>query len=47
MQYTLTIEIKYKIMNCKWQSDMQKHPPESEICKNNKHSGSEQLNELF
>ena len=32
MQYATTLEMKSKIVNCKWQSDMQKHSPESEIC---------------
>ena len=32
MQYDTTLEIKYKIANYKWQSDIQKHSPESEMC---------------
>ena len=31
MQYAITLEVKYKLVNCKWQSDMQKHPDESEM----------------
>ena len=33
MQYAITLEMKYKIVNCKWQSDMQKHSSELEIGK--------------